>query len=186
MYKIRPYVFNKTLRTLYYSLIYPHLIYGIEVWGSACNTTLNRVVTLQKRAVRVIAFKDKRQNDYSLPASKPIFVNLKILTISDIFKTYLSRFVYRCLKKLCMPQFHTWFVLTSASHTITTRSCTQGNVIIPRVRSSYCGLKSIKYQGSKIWNALPSQIKLCETFPSFKLELKKYIHNLNTQSINIP
>ena len=84
MYTIRPYVFNKTLRTLYYSSIYPHLIYGIEVWGSACNITLNRIVTLQKRAVRVIAFKDKRQDDYSFPASKPLFVSLRILTINDI------------------------------------------------------------------------------------------------------
>ena len=186
MYKIRPYVFTKTLRMLYYSLIYPHLIYGIEVWGSACNTTINRVLILQKRAVRVIAYKDKRQDDYSLPASRPLFVNLKILRINEIFKIYLSCFVYRCLKKLCMPQFHTWFVPTSLSQALTRRSCTQGNVNIPRVRSTFCGLKSIKYLGSKIWNDLPRKIKLCETFPSFKLEIKKHIHNLNAQSLNIP
>ena len=36
MYKIRPFVSLKIMKTLYYSLIYPHLIYAIiEVWGSA-------------------------------------------------------------------------------------------------------------------------------------------------------
>ena len=38
LYKIRPFVNIKILKTLYYSLIYPHLIYAIEVWGSADNS----------------------------------------------------------------------------------------------------------------------------------------------------
>ena len=99
MYKIRPYVFSKTLLTLYYSLIYPHIIYGIEVWGSCNNSLLNRLITLQKRAVRVITFKDKRQTDYSFPASNPLFIKLKILKVYCIFKMYISRFVFKCLKK---------------------------------------------------------------------------------------
>jgi len=107
MYKIRPYVFSKTLLTLYYSLIYPHIIYGIEVWGSCNNSLLNRLITLQKRAVRVITFKDKRQTDYSFPASNPLFIKLKILKVYCIFKMYISRFVFKYLKKICMQHF--WF-----------------------------------------------------------------------------
>ena len=41
MYKIRPYVSLKIMGTLYYNLIYPHLIYAIEVWGSADSTHIN-------------------------------------------------------------------------------------------------------------------------------------------------
>ena len=35
LYKIRPFVNNRTLKMLYYSLVYPHLNYVTEVWGSA-------------------------------------------------------------------------------------------------------------------------------------------------------
>ena len=35
LYKIRPFVNNKILKMLYYSLVYPHLNYVTEAWGSA-------------------------------------------------------------------------------------------------------------------------------------------------------
>ena len=94
---IRPYVFSKTLIKLYYSLIFPHLIYGIESWGYSSILSTKPLITLQKRAVRLITFKDKRQTDYSLPASNPLFKNLKILKFPDIATLYISRFVFRCL-----------------------------------------------------------------------------------------
>ena len=38
------------LRTLYHSMIYPHINYGLLVWGYECN----RITKIQKRAIRVI------------------------------------------------------------------------------------------------------------------------------------
>ena len=48
LYKIKPFVNLQILKTLYYSLIYPHLIYAIEVWGSADTTHMNHIIMLQK------------------------------------------------------------------------------------------------------------------------------------------
>ena len=48
LYKIRPFVNNKILKILPYSLVYPHLNYVTEVWGSADPTYLNRILILQK------------------------------------------------------------------------------------------------------------------------------------------
>ena len=48
LYKIRLFVNNKILKMLYYSLVYPHLNYVTEVWGSADPTYLNRILLLQK------------------------------------------------------------------------------------------------------------------------------------------
>ena len=72
LYKIRPFVNLKIMRTLYYSLVYPYLLYAIEVWGSADITHLNRLLILQKRLVRLITFSDKRLDDYSFTTSDPI------------------------------------------------------------------------------------------------------------------
>ena len=41
MYKIRPFVHTIILKNLYYNLMYPHLLYAIQVLGTAFNTNLN-------------------------------------------------------------------------------------------------------------------------------------------------
>ena len=49
--KLRHYVNLDTLKTLYYSLIYPHITYCISTWGGA---SIKPLVTLQKKIVRII------------------------------------------------------------------------------------------------------------------------------------
>ena len=69
---------------LYYSLVYSHLVYAIETWGSANRTDLNRILISQKRIVRLICFQDKRRDDYSFPPSDPLFKDLGFLQITNI------------------------------------------------------------------------------------------------------
>ena len=38
-----------SLRTLYYSLVYPYLMYCVSVWASTYPTNLNRIIILQKK-----------------------------------------------------------------------------------------------------------------------------------------
>ena len=47
--KLRYYVNTNILRQLYYSLIYPHLIYGLIIWGNTYNTNIKPIITLQKK-----------------------------------------------------------------------------------------------------------------------------------------
>ena len=54
--KARNYMDKKTLKQLYYSFVYPYLIYGIEIWGNASNIHLYSIIKLQKRCVRIITF----------------------------------------------------------------------------------------------------------------------------------
>ena len=60
--KLRYYVNVDILIMLYYSLIYPFLSYGIQVWGLTYPTYLKPVATLklQKRVVRIMTFTDPR------------------------------------------------------------------------------------------------------------------------------
>ena len=54
MYKLR----LKVMRNVYYSLIYSHIIYVIEAWGSACKTELDKILILQKIAMRLMTYND--------------------------------------------------------------------------------------------------------------------------------
>ena len=58
MFKIRPFVNTAILKNLYYALIYSHLVYAIQIWGSACDTHLMRLMVLQKRALRLMVYED--------------------------------------------------------------------------------------------------------------------------------
>ena len=44
----------KHLKSLYYTLIHPHLTYGLLLWGSTYKTLLKKLQTLQNKSVRSI------------------------------------------------------------------------------------------------------------------------------------
>ena len=48
MFKIRPFVTPTISKNIYYSLVYPHLLHGIQVWGSAFDTNINKLIVLSE------------------------------------------------------------------------------------------------------------------------------------------
>ena len=75
--KLRYYVNVDILIMLYYSIIYPFLTYGIQVWGLTYPNYLKPVTTLQKRFIRIMTFSDPRSH------SEPLLKSLRLLKFSD-------------------------------------------------------------------------------------------------------
>ena len=69
------------LRTIYNSLIHPHFIYGLYLWGLKCRL----IKVLQKKAVRILASKPY------ISHSTPIFKTLQILKIEDLYIVQLYK-----------------------------------------------------------------------------------------------
>ena len=184
LYKIRPSVNNKNLKMLYYSLVYPHLNYVTEVWGSADPIHLNRIFILQKRIVRMLTLNDVRQNDYSFPSSNPLFFKLEILKI----QVKIDKFIYKCLNNNTPINFHNWFLYTTQIHNYNTRS----GYSINNYKKTYLFLphghlitvlKLIKVHGPKIWNELPPDVRVITSFGIFKVNLNR--HMVNNYKSNI-
>ena len=53
--RIKQFINKETLRTLYFSFVYPYLYYCIEVWANARDCYRDTIVKLQKRAERIIS-----------------------------------------------------------------------------------------------------------------------------------
>jgi hypothetical protein len=54
--KLRHFVDTRILVNIYYSIIYPFLTYGVMIWGNTYTSTIKPIITLQKKAIRVISF----------------------------------------------------------------------------------------------------------------------------------
>ncbi len=67
-------------KIMYYSLIYPYLSSGIHLWGTTYKTCLEKLIVLQKKAVRIIANADFRAHSSLLP----LFRHLGILPHSKL------------------------------------------------------------------------------------------------------
>jgi len=44
----------KALRNIYYSMVHPHLLYDIAIWGNTYDKYLKKQVTLRNKAVKLI------------------------------------------------------------------------------------------------------------------------------------
>ena len=82
----RNYVDKSTLQNLYYTFVYPYLIYCVEVWGNSCSTYLEPLIVKQEQCVRTISF------SHVLAHTEPIFQNLNnifIHTCYNCFEQYI-------------------------------------------------------------------------------------------------
>ena len=50
MCKLRQFMNTHMLKNIYYSLLYSHLVYAIQVWVSACSSEINKILVLQKKS----------------------------------------------------------------------------------------------------------------------------------------
>ena len=142
MYKLRPFLPLKEMRN----------IYAIEAWGSAFKTELEKILVLQKRAMRLVNFNDAYPTVHRpLISSEPIFSKLETLKISDIYKYQVSKFIFKCINNMAPIHFQNWFVMSHKLHGYHTRSninSTDGtkinNLFIPSARTTNYGLKQLR------------------------------------------
>ena len=77
----------QVLSSIYTTLILPYLNYGILALGNPCKTLNDRILILQKRALRII------HNVYFRSHTNHLFLQDKILKINDSYSWYLGVFI---------------------------------------------------------------------------------------------
>ena len=190
MYKLRPFLPLEVIKNVYYSLIYSHILYAIEVWGSAFKTELNKVLILQKRTIRLMTFNDGFPLiPGPLRPTDPIFIKLNFMKVEDIYKCQVFKFVFKSLYQTSPLQFHNWFEFNHEKYIHRTRSnfhTTDGTIIknlfIPSARTTNYGFKQLRVVGPRIWNALPSYLKNENSLYVFLKNLKLYLISKYLQS----
>ena len=85
---------ERNLKTLYYSLVHAHLLYGIQLWGNAYHKYIGKLEIAQRQAIRAVG--NARDNE----ASSPIFKRLNILKLKDLHDLHVKLFVYQFVNVL--------------------------------------------------------------------------------------
>ena len=132
-----------TLKTLYYSFIYPYFTYCNHVWGTACDTHLKPLVKLQKRCVRIITMsKYKATTD-------PLFTKLGLLKLHGINKYVISKFMYKWYHDKLPSVFQ--FIRVSSVHDHSTRQ--SSHLYCPKLKTAL-GKRKYTYQAPHLWNQI--------------------------------
>ena len=159
LYRIRSCVPRHCLVTLYYSLIYPYILYCLPIWGATSDIHLNPLRILQKRAVRIL-------NDASYyQHTNPLFYSSKILKIDDIYFMTVASYMYKNRER---------FPELIRLHNYGTRN---RDTLLPPFERLCISQQSVIYNGTKIWNSIPNRVKNSESMAVFKRNLKLFLLN---------
>ena len=115
LYRARKFLNEQSLKTLYYSFIYPYFSYCIELWGFTFKSYIEPLFLLQKRIIRI------KTSSKFLDHSEPLYNKLEILSLSKLCIFRTSMFLYK-YENNDLPAFcFTMFRRNSDVHTYRTR-----------------------------------------------------------------
>lgn len=168
--KLRRFVSADVLVKVYYSLIFPFLTYGVIIWGNTYKTSIEPLVILQKKAIRIMTF-----SEYFAHTST-LFKQYNILKFHDIVTFYTAQFMHHYHLGKLPSCFNSFFTNVSDKHKYNTRLASIKALALPLARTNY-GLFNIRYSGPKLWNSIDCSIRDSNTY-SFKRKFKLHLIDL--------
>ena len=124
----------------------------------------NKLEKLHVRAMRIIF------DDYETP-SDVLMSDNNILPLSTQRIKFLLVEVYKCMNGLNPEYLNVMFINKDISYNLRNNKIVKQNAF----KTMTYGYRSFQCFGSKMWNALPIDIKNCESLPAFKCQIDHWI-----------
>ena len=121
-FKMRKHVSLKILSSIYFAIFDSYLSYCCLVWYQNFST-IQRIIILQKKAIRIINFQPRSFH------TSPLFKQNSILKFQDKICLENILFISKYLNNLSPSIFNTWFSFSSDQHNCETSRSTQSNLI---------------------------------------------------------
>ena len=165
--RLRHFVPTSALLTIYRSLIERYISYGLIAWGQAANPSLNKILILQKRALRLMCFSDTRAHTI------PLFVRSGVLPLNMLYFKYSAILMHDISNNRARSKISELFVRFNMIHSHYTRFSLAGNFCVQRSRLNQL-LLSFSRSGVRIWNKIPFTLREQRKDP-FKRKLHKLL-----------
>jgi hypothetical protein len=152
MNKVKNFLPQPAMKSLYYALIHSHLSYCPIIASCASNTNTKKILTSQKKAIRIISSKPSHAH------TSPLFKNLNILPFNLMTKYAKLNFTHSVVYNYCPASFtNTW--TTNLTQNLTQnpnydRDLRNNNqIFVPHPRIELFK-KSPLYSIPTVWNTL--------------------------------
>lgn len=162
-FRLHRYIDKKSATKIYYSMIYSTITYCITVWGGLlyCTQRGEGIQSLQTRIVKNLFYQ-------FTPYNICVFKANKILKLVDVYKLYVSMYMYKVINLGLCPTLSNNLDLRQFNHDHDTRN--RSNLIPPYPRVENIRL-NYKYMFPVIWNSIPNAIKQLNSLSGFKRKL---------------
>lgn len=162
--QLKRFLDSGVLRLIYYALFESIATYACEVWGRSAKCHMDRLIKLQKRAVRNIC------KSTFLAHTKPLFDRIKIEPLDQLVKSRTIVAFYKLINCVGPDVLVEKVLATKTNHWYTTRQCL--GLRPPRARKNY-RQNSFIVVGVKLWNKAPVMLRLENKLSKFKSKLKQ-------------
>ena len=167
-YKIRYKLPPHCLKNLYFATVYPHLLFGIELYANTCKSYLNELMILNNKILRVLQNKPLSENITNL------YLHFNILPIDQLLLYQYALFAYKYYhNKNSLPDAFSEFL--KANSEIHEHNIRRKNNLRLSSHSSSRGHRSISTQICKYWNELPNNLKELKSLQMFKVALFRFL-----------
>lgn len=166
MRKTSNFVPLKNIRQIYLCLVYPYLLYCVELWYKSSRTMLVRLERVQNRCVKICS------GDARVGADT--YRRLNLLTLDQIYTYSITcRFYKYYILKEC-NYFYNAFSSLLPQHDHGTRFRINNCFNTPYISVSKIYV-SFKFNALKCWNKLPSVIRDSSSLNILKIKLRRYL-----------
>ena len=160
------------LRIIYFSLFQSHLNFGILCWGHNIgqHNGNNILMKLQKRAIRIITFSPYRCH------TEPLFKNMSILRLDDIFKLCKLKFAFNYSHNL-VPNYFIYEFRTVRSHDVHHYATRHNTIRLPRT-TKICTEHCMRFYLGNIYRDFPRIITdkfVTHSYEGFKNYVKRFL-----------
>ncbi len=149
------------------AMIIPHLTYCMTTWSQAKGTTQKPILFLHKEAYKVL---NRKPNTYH---HCNILFKYDILSWDNLIKYNDGCLMFKILNGKAPPPLGV-FIKQKNLNNRSTRSTRRGDCEIP-FRSISFGQSCFSVRASQLWNTLPTELRKCTIYHSFRQSLKIWL-----------
>ena len=166
--KLKHFLPDYIMKTLYSSLIASHLQYCTLLWANSHVTHIRKLQLLQKKTIRIIT------SSHYIAYTDPLFAMTKLLKIEDLYKYQLGIFMHKVTHSQLPQNMSSMFLRTDKIHSHKPRN--QNAYFIQQIRTN-TRKSTINFSGPTFWNTLPINLRQIVSIHLFKKKFKELLQS---------
>ena len=148
---------------IYKSFIMSNFNHCPIAWHFCSQSSVNKMEKIQERALRFIC------DDFESPLQDLLQKN-GVLPLHISRMKLMAREVFKIVNNIATSYLHDLISLKPSTYDFRSERQAQ----LPRVNSTRYGLRSFRYEAVRIWNSLPNEVRLAESYPQFRRMLQAW------------